>query len=168
MDDYQPRKIEEKWQRVWTKQKLYEPRDKVAGKKNFYHLVMFPYTSGNLHLGHWYNYSGADVYARFKLMQGFNVLSPIGFDSFGLPAENAAIKHKTNPREWTENNIRRMETQLKTIGAVYDWSREIITSRPEYYKWTQWLFIQFYKHGLVYRAKRRVNWCTSWQTIVAK
>ena len=167
MDNYQPQEIEKKWQKIWSEQELYQPQDKVEGKKNFYHLVMFPYTSGNLHLGHWYNYSGADVYARFKLMQGFNVLSPIGFDSFGLPAENAAIKHRTNPRDWTEDNIKKMESQLKSIGTVYDWSRESITSHPDYYKWTQWLFIQFYKKGLVYRSKRRVNWCPSCQTVLA-
>ena len=167
IDDYQPQKIEGKWRKIWEEKKLYQPKDKVAGKENFYHLVMFPYTSGNLHLGHWYNYTGADVYARFKLMQGFNVLSPIGFDSFGLPAENAAIKHKTNPEDWTEKNIKKMEVQLQTIGTVYDWSREVITSHPDYYKWTQWLFIQFYKHGLVYRAKRWVNWCPSCQTVLA-
>ena len=167
MDNYQPQEIEKKWQKIWRERELYQPQDKVEGKKNFYHLVMFPYTSGNLHLGHWYNYSGADVYARFKLMQGFNVLSPIGFDSFGLPAENAAIKHRTNPRDWTEDNIKKMESQLKSIGTVYDWSRESITSHPDYYKWTQWLFIQFYKKGLVYRSKRRVNWCPSCQTVLA-
>ena len=167
MDNYQPQEIEKKWQKIWSEQELYQPQDKVEGKKNFYHLVMFPYTSGNLHLGHWYNYSGADVYARFKLMQGFNVLSPFGFDSFGLPAENAAIKHHLNPRDWTEDNIKKMESQLKSIGTVYDWSREVITSRPDYYKWTQWLFIQFYKKGLVYRSKRRVNWCPSCQTVLA-
>jgi len=167
MDNYQPQEIEKKWQKIWSEQGLYQPQDKVEGKKNFYHLVMFPYTSGNLHLGHWYNYSGADVYARFKLMQGFNVLSPFGFDSFGLPAENAAIKHHLNPRDWTEDNIKKMESQLKSIGTVYDWSREVITSRPDYYKWTQWLFIQFYKKGLVYRSKRRVNWCPSCQTVLA-
>ena len=167
MTDYQPKQIEEKWRKIWEEKKLYQPREKVSGKKNFYHLVMFPYTSGNLHLGHWYNYTGADVYARFQLMNGFNVLSPIGFDSFGLPAENAAIKHETSPDSWTEKNIEKMESQLKTIGTIYDWSREVITSHPDYYKWTQWLFIQFYKHGLVYRAKRWVNWCPSCQTVLA-
>jgi len=167
MDDYQPQEIEKKWQKTWEEQKLYQPQNRAPGKKNFYHLVMFPYTSGNLHLGHWYNYSGADVYARYQLLKGFNVLSPIGFDSFGLPAENAAIKHHTNPHDWTENNIRKMEGQLKSIGTICDWSREVITSHPDYYKWTQWLFIQFYKQGLVYRDKRWVNWCPSCQTVLA-
>lgn len=167
MKDYQPKEIEKKWQKVWEEKKLYQPVEKVKGKKNFYHLVMFPYTSGNLHLGHWYNYSGADVYARYRLLKGFNVLSPIGFDSFGLPAENAAIKNQINPRDWTEKNIERMEGQIKSIGTIYDWSREVITSRPDYYRWTQWLFLQFYRQGLVYRAKRRVNWCPSCQTILA-
>lgn len=167
MDNYQPQEIEKKWQKIWAEKKLYQPQDQVPGRKNFYHLIMFPYTSGNLHLGHWYNYSGADVYARFKLMQGFNVLSPFGFDSFGLPAENAAIKNKTSPHDWTENNVQKMEKQLRSIGTIYDWSREVITSHPDYYRWTQWLFIQFYKQGLVYRDKRWVNWCPSCQTVLA-
>jgi leucyl-tRNA synthetase len=167
MENYYPREIEEKWQKIWEEKKIYQPAEKEAGKENFYHLVMFPYTSGNLHLGHWYNYSGADVYARYQLLQGKNVLSPIGFDSFGLPAENAAIKNKINPRDWTEKNIERMEKQIKSIGAIYDWSRKVVTSHPDYYRWTQWLFLQFYKQGLVYRAKKWVNWCPSCQTILA-
>ncbi len=136
-------------------------------KKNFYHLVMFPYPSGDLHIGHWYNFAPADVYARFKKMRGFNVMSPIGFDAFGLPAENAAIKHGIHPKTWTYNNIKRMRGQLKSIDTIYDWSREIITSDPDYYKWTQWLFLQFYKAGLAYRAKAPANWCPSCKTILA-
>ncbi|MBI2588291.1 leucine--tRNA ligase [Candidatus Berkelbacteria bacterium] len=136
-------------------------------RKKFYHLVMFPYPSGDLHIGHWYNFAPADIYARFKYLQGFNVLSPIGFDAFGLPAENAAIRYKMQPKEWTKKNIARMKKQIKSIGAIYDWSREINTSNPDYYKWTQWFFIQFYKKGLAYRAKVKANWCPSCQTVLA-
>ncbi len=167
MENYYPRNIEEKWHRRWEEKQIYKVSDHVPGRKNFYHLVMFPYTSGNLHIGHWYNYVGADVYARFKKMQGFNVMSPIGFDSFGLPAENAAIEHDIDPKDWTRQNIERMEKQIKTIGTIYDWSRKIVTSDPGYYRWTQWLFLQFYKRGLVYRAKVKSNWCSHCQTVLA-
>jgi len=167
MENYYPCNIEKKWRQKWEEKQIYKVSDHVPGRKNFYHLVMFPYTSGNLHVGHWYNYVGADAYARFKSMEGFNVMSPVGFDSFGLPAENAAIKHDIDPKDWTNQNIERMEGQIKTIGTIYDWSREIITSDPAYYRWTQWLFLQFYKKGLVYRAKTRANWCSRCQTVLA-
>ena len=146
---------------------IYKVKDKVAGKKNFYHLVMFPYPSGDLHIGHWYNFAPADVYARFKKMNGFNVLSPIGFDAFGLPAENAAIKRGIHPKDWTYKNIKTMTRQLKNIGAIYDWSRKIITSDPDYYKWTQWIFLQLFKSGLVYRRKAPANWCLKCRTVLA-
>ena len=164
---YNPAKIEKKWQKAWEKTGIYLAPDKVKGKKNFYHLVMLPYTSGDLHIGHWYNFAPADVYARFKRMQGFNVMSPIGFDAFGLPAENAAIKNRIHPKTWTYKNIKKMKKQLRLIGAVYDWSREIITSEPNYYKWTQWMFLQLYKKGLAYRAKVPANWCPSCKTVLA-
>ncbi len=164
---YNPQKIERKWQRVWEEAGIFKTSDKIKGKKNFYHLVMFPYPSGDLHIGHWYNFAPADVYARFKRMQGFNVMSPIGFDAFGLPAENAAIKHGIHPKTWTYKNIERMRKQLKSMGTIYDWQREIITCDPDYYKWTQWLFLQFYKAGLAYRAKVPANWCPSCKTILA-
>jgi leucyl-tRNA synthetase len=167
MENYSPCSIEKKWRQKWEEEQIYKVSDSVPGRKNFYHLVMFPYTSGNLHVGHWYNYVGADAYARFKKMQGFNVMSPVGFDSFGLPAENAAIKHSIDPKDWTYQNIKRMEGQIKTIGTIYDWSREIITSDPKYYRWTQWLFLQFYKKGLVYRAKTKANWCSRCRTVLA-
>jgi len=160
-------KIEKKWQKKWEKQKIYQVKDSVKNKKNFYHLVMFPYPSGDLHIGHWYNFAPADVYARLKRAQGFNVLSPIGFDSFGLPAENAAIKRKIHPKDWTYKNIGTMTGQLKSIGAVYDWSRKIITSDPEYYKWTQWIFLQLFKNGLAYKKKAAANWCPSCHTVLA-
>ncbi len=167
MVKYNPQQIEEKWQKKWEESGLYRTPDKIKGKKNFYHLVMFPYPSGDLHIGHWYNFAPADVYARFKRMQGFNIMSPIGFDSFGLPAENAAIKRGIHPSQWTQNNINRMRKQLKSIGTIYDWSREIITSEPEYYKWTQWMFLQLYKKGLAYKAKVPANFCPSCKTVLA-
>ena len=116
---------------------------------------MFPYPSGNLHIGHWYNFAPADVFSRFKRMSGFNVLSPIGFDAFGLPAENAAIKHGIHPKDWTYKNIKAMTVQLESMGNMYDWSRKIITADLEYYKWTQWMFLQFYKNGLAYKKMLR-------------
>jgi len=167
METYNPQKIEKKWQKLWEESGIYKAPDKVTGKKNFYHLVMFPYPSGDLHIGHWYNFVGGDVYARLKIMEGFNLMSPMGFDAFGLPAENAAIQHKIHPRTWTYKNIERMRDQLKSIGACYDWSREVITCEPEYYKWTQWMFLQFYKKGLCYRAKVPCNFCPSCKTVLA-
>ncbi len=167
MTEYNPRKIEKKWQRIWEKLQIYNTKDSIKGKKNFYHLVMFPYPSGDLHMGHWYNYAPADVYARFKKMRGFNVMSPIGFDAFGLPAENAAIKRKIHPKDWTYKNIKTMTEQIKSIGAMYDWSRKVITSDPEYYKWTQWMFLQFYKNGLAYKKKAPANWCPKCHTVLA-
>ncbi|MBI2451331.1 MAG: leucine--tRNA ligase [Parcubacteria group bacterium] len=164
---YNPSKIEKKWQKWWETKKIYEVKDKVKGRENFYHLVMFPYPSGDIHIGHWYNFVGADVFARLKKMQGFNVLSPIGFDAFGLPAENAAIKRKIHPQAWTFKNIKKMQKQLRSIGAIYDWSREIITAEPEYYKWTQWMFLQLYKKGLAYRKKAKANWCNNCRTVLA-
>ena len=164
---YNPRRIEKKWQKLWQESGIYKTPDRIKGKKNFYHLVMFPYPSGNLHIGHWYNFAPADVFARYQKMRGFNVMSPIGFDAFGLPAENAAIKRGIHPRVWTHKNIANMRKQLKSMGNIYDWSREVITCDPEYYKWTQWLFLQFYKNGLVYRAKTPANWCPSCKTVLA-
>jgi len=167
MEKYNAGKIEKKWQKIWEKSGIYKVKDKVKGKKNFYHLVMFPYPSGDLHIGHWYNFAPADVYARLKKMKGFNILSPIGFDAFGLPAENAAIKNKIHPRTWTYKNIANMRRQLKSIGAIYDWSREIITADPDYYKWTQWMFLKMYEAGLAYKKKTLANWCPKDQAVLA-
>ena len=164
---YDAQKIEKKWREHWEKTKLYKTKDSVKGNKNFYHLVMFPSPSGDLHIGHWYNFAPADVYARLKRMQGFNVLSPIGFDAFGLPAENAAIKNKIHPKIWTYKNIEKMRRQLKSMGNVYDFSREVITADPEYYKWTQWMFLKMYEAGLAYRKKALANWCPKDQAILA-
>jgi leucyl-tRNA synthetase len=163
---YNPKEIEEKWQTQWEAEQLYHASDN-SPKPNFYHLVMFPYPSGDLHMGHWYNYSPFDAYGRFKRMQGYNVMQPIGFDAFGLPAENAAIKHGVQARTWTLANIDKMRKQLRSMGAQWDWQREVVTCLPDYYKWTQWLFLQFYKHGLAYRTKAPANWCPSCNTVLA-
>jgi leucyl-tRNA synthetase len=150
--------IEARWQARWERDRLYEANVDASQPKH-YALVMFPYTSGDLHLGHWWNFALADVHTRYKRMQGFNVIFPPGFDAFGLPAEGAAIKSGTHPHTWTMENIRRMEGQWRTMGGSYDWSKEVATCLPEYYKWNQWFFLQFYKNGLAYRQKAPVNWC---------
>jgi len=167
MTKYNPNKIERKWQKAWAKKKLYFTKDKVKGKKSFYLLTMFPYPSGNLHVGHWFPYTGTDVYGRFKQMQGFNVMSPIGFDAFGLPAENAAINRNLDPKVWTYGNIKTMKKQLELIGTILDWSREIITAEPDYYKWTQWIFLKLYEAGLAKRERVLANWCPHCKTILA-
>ncbi|MDX9870976.1 MAG: leucine--tRNA ligase [Clostridia bacterium] len=158
--------IEAKWQREWDRQKLYQVTED-QNKPKYYCLEMFPYPSGNLHMGHVRNYSIGDVIARFKSMQGFNVLHPMGWDSFGLPAENAAIKHGIPPAKWTLENIANMKSQLKSMGISYDWDREVASCLPDYYQWTQWLFLQLYKHGLAYKKKAGVNWCPSCATVLA-
>ncbi len=163
---YSPQEIENKWQQKWAEDKLYKITEDTL-KPKCYELTMFPYTSGDLHIGHWYNNVPPDVHARFKRMQGYNVLHPMGFDAFGLPAENAAIKRGIHPFTWTMQNIENMRRQLKSIGAIYDWSREVVTCLPEYYKWTQWFFLKLYEHDLAYRAKAPVNWCPSCQTVLA-
>ena len=165
--EYHPQEIEKKWQNIWEKTKLYKA-DISKTENKLYCLVMFIYPSGDkLHIGHWYNYGPTDTWARFKRMQGYNVFEPIGYDAFGLPAENYAIKAGVHPAISTANNIRVIREQLKAIGAMYDWDAEIDTSRPEYYKWTQWLFLQLYKNGLAYRKKAAVNWCPSCSTVLA-
>ena len=163
---YNPQEIEKKWQQKWAEDKLYEVTEDDPRPK-WYALTMFPYTSGDLHIGHWYPMAPSDAHARFKRMQGYNVLHPMGFDAFGLPAENAAIKRGIHPFVWTMQNIENMRRQLKSIGAIYDWSREVITCLPEYYKWTQWFFLKLYENGLAYRGKAPVNWCPNCQTVLA-
>jgi leucyl-tRNA synthetase len=163
---YNPQEIEKKWQQKWAKDKLYEVSED-SPKPKWYALTMFPYTSGDLHIGHWYPMAPSDVLARFKRMQGYNVLHPMGFDAFGLPAENAAIKRGIHPFAWTMQNIENMRRQIKSIGAIYDWNREIITCLPDYYKWTQWFFLKLYEKGLAYRGKAPVNWCPQCQTVLA-
>ncbi|MDN5327838.1 MAG: leucyl-tRNA synthetase [Candidatus Woesearchaeota archaeon] len=159
-------KIAKKWQQEWERNEIFKVKED-KNKPKFYCLEMFPYPSGYLHMGHVRNYSIGDAYARFKRMNGFNVLYPMGYDSFGLPAENAAIKHGANPKEWTEKNIEGIKKQQKEMGFSYDWSREIATHKEEYYKWNQWLFIQFWKKGLVYQKEGLVNWCPSCKTVLA-
>ncbi len=158
--------IEKKWQKIWEETGAFKI-DENSDKPKYYALEMFPYPSGNLHMGHVRNYSIGDVLARYKKMQGFNVLHPMGWDSFGLPAENAAIKNGTPPADWTWSNIDNMRDQLKTLGFSYDWDREVATAKPDYYKFTQWMFLQLYKHGLAYKKKSYVNWCPSCQTVLA-
>ncbi len=166
-EKYNHKDIEEKWQKKWQEQNIYKTSDEEKNKENFYTLVEFPYPSGNLHIGHWYAFAVPDIFSRMKRMQGYNVLFPIGFDSFGLPAENAAIKNKVDPRKWTYENIDYMEKQLRSMGNSFDWSRKVITSDPEYYKWTQWLFLKLYEKGLAYKKKANVNWCPSCNTVLA-
>lgn len=163
---YDFRAIESKWQQQWENTGAFKVTED-ADKPKYYALEMFPYPSGNLHMGHVRNYSIGDVVARFKHMQGYNVLHPMGWDSFGLPAENAAIKHGVFPRDWTLENMANMRAQLKSMGLSYDWDREVATCLPEYYKWTQWLFIQLYKKGLAYKKHAAVNWCPSCATVLA-
>ncbi|MCR4325672.1 MAG: alpha/beta fold hydrolase [Patescibacteria group bacterium] len=167
MKKYNHKVIERKWQKFWEKKKLYRTPDKVKGRKNFYLLTEFPYPSGNLHVGHWYAFAVPDTLARTLRMQGKNVLYPIGFDAFGLPAENAAIKNKLDPRKWTLGNIAYMKNQIASMGASFDWSREVVTCDPAYYRWTQWLFLQMHKEGLAYRKETAVNWCPSCKTVLA-
>jgi leucyl-tRNA synthetase len=163
---YNPREIEKKWQGKWATDHIYNVQ-KDSRRPKFYALTMFPYTSGDLHIGHWYAMAPSDAYARFKRMQGYNVLHPMGFDAFGLPAENAAISRGIHPYDWTMRNIKNMRRQLRSMGAIYDWNREVITCLPDYYKWTQWFFLKFYHAGLAYRAKAPVNWCPKCQTVLA-
>ncbi|MDD3013948.1 MAG: leucine--tRNA ligase [Candidatus Gastranaerophilales bacterium] len=165
-EQYKPQEIEKKWQNVWDEGKIYKTENKFD-KPKYYALSMFPYPSGRLHMGHVRNYTITDVIARFKRMNGFNVLHPMGWDSFGLPAENAAIKSNTNPSVWTLSNIDYMKDQLKTLGLSYDWDREVATCKPDYYKWTQWLFLEFYKAGLAYKKEAAVNWCPDCATVLA-
>ncbi|MBP9701119.1 MAG: leucine--tRNA ligase [Candidatus Pacebacteria bacterium] len=167
MKAYDHKDIETKWQKEWETNGTYTVSDTVAGKDNFYELVEFTYPSGNLHVGHWYAYAVPDIHARYKRMQGLNVLYPIGFDAFGLPAENAAIKLGADPKIWTYEQMDTMRVQLRSMGAMFDWNREVVSCSPEYYKWTQWMFNQFLKHDLVYRAVTQVNWCPKDQTILA-
>ncbi|MDH5442511.1 MAG: class I tRNA ligase family protein [Candidatus Nomurabacteria bacterium] len=167
MEKYNHKEIEKKWQKTWESEEIYKTADSDSKKDNFYTLVEFAYPSGNLHVGHWYAFAVPDMFARYKRMNGFNVLFPFGFDSFGLPAENAAIKNDLDPREWTYKNIDTMRSQLKTMGAMFDWNREVITSDPEYYKWTQWLFLQMFNAGMVGKKKSMVNWDPVDQTVLA-
>lgn len=166
IDKYNFSEIEKKWQKKWEEENSFKVTED-PDKEKYYVLEMFPYPSGKLHMGHVRNYSIGDVLARFKKMKGYNVLHPMGWDSFGLPAENAAIKNNVEPSKWTWENIDEMRRQLKELGLSYDWDREVATCHPDYYKWMQWIFIQFYKKGLAYKKENPVNWCPSCQTVLA-
>ncbi len=163
---YDFKSIEEKWRKRWEQSNLYTTRIDPS-KPKFYYLDMFPYPSGYLHMGHVRNYVIGDVIARYRVAKGYNVLHPMGWDAFGLPAENAAIKHNIHPQKWTFDCISRIRSQFRLLGISFDWSREIATCTPDYYKWTQWLFVQLFKHNLAYRKKAPVNWCPSCQTVLA-
>ena len=165
-ESYFPQEIEKRWQEVWERNNVFHTPDN-SDKPKYYALSMFPYPSGKLHMGHVRNYTITDVIARFKKMQGYNVLHPMGWDSFGLPAENAAMKHGADPAKWTDENIAYMTKQLKMLGLSYDWQREVTTCKPDYYKWTQWLFIQLFKKGLAYKKEAAVNWCENCGTVLA-
>ncbi len=164
---YNPGEIEPKWQKKWEEDGIYHS-DIDESKPKFYALTMLPYPSGELHIGHWYAISPSDARARFKRMNGYNVLFPMGFDAFGLPAENAAIRRNIHPREWTYANIARMREQFRTMGAMFDWRREIISSDEKYYRWTQWFFLKLYKNSLAYRKMSPVDWCPTCNTTLAR
>ena len=163
---YHPQTIEAKWQNRWQDDRLFNVVE-VPGQKKYYLLEMFPYPSGKIHMGHVRNYTIGDVVARYKRMRGFNVLHPMGWDAFGMPAENAAIANNTHPAKWTYENIDAMRAQLKRLGFSYDWDRELATCRPEYYRWEQWLFLQMAEKGMAYRKESYVNWCEPCQTVLA-
>src|ERR1700677_1188983 len=165
---YHPQQVETKWIERWQSEpQLYAADPADSTKKKFYVLEMLPYPSGALHMGHVRNYSIGDALARYMWMNDYNVLHPMGWDSFGLPAENAAIQNNTPPRQWTLGNIAKMKAQMNRLGFAYDWSREVTTCLPDYYRWNQWFFLKFYEKGLAYRKKSRVNWCPKCATVLA-
>ena len=166
MADYNPQVIEKKWQKRWQENRVFESEADLQQPK-YYVLEMLPYPSGTLHMGHMRNYTIGDVVARVKRMRGFNVIHPMGWDAFGLPAENAAIKNHTHPREWTNKNIAEFQRVLRRFGFSYDWRREISTCEPEYYRWNQWFFLRMLERGIAYKKKSRVNWCPKCCTVLA-
>ncbi len=163
---YIPKNVEAKWQTSWEENKAFQVSED-QDKEKYYLLEMFPYPSGRIHMGHVRNYAIGDVVARFKRMQGLNVLHPMGWDAFGMPAENAAIEHKTHPAKWTYENISSMREQLKRIGLSYDWDREFATCDSDYYRWEQLVFLKMYEKGLAYKKGSSVNWCDDCQTVLA-
>ncbi|MFA6550161.1 MAG: leucine--tRNA ligase, partial [Candidatus Gracilibacteria bacterium] len=168
MDEIRPTDIEQKWQKKWRETGLHNADFSGTDKPKYYNLVMFPYPSAaKLHIGHWYNYGGSDLWGRYMRMKGFNVFEPMGFDSFGLPAENFAVKTGVHPMDSTYENIKIMCEQLSAVGTMYDWDKKVVTSDPEYYKWTQWIFLKFFEAGLANRRMAPVNWCPTCQTCLA-
>ena len=166
-ESYNPSEIEPKWRDYWTSNRLHEAKDDDPRPK-YYCLDMFPYPSGSgLHVGHWRSYVLPDCWSRYKWLQGYNVLHPMGWDAFGSPAENDAIKKGIHPAIGTRNNIENFKRQLNEIGAMYDWTREVNTTDPDYYKWTQWIFVKMFKAGLAYKTYMPVNWCPSCKTGIA-
>ena len=167
MADYDPQQIEPKWQKIWEEKGVFEAKDCDSSRPKYYLLEMLPYPSGTLHMGHMRNYTIGDAVARYKRMRGFNVLHPMGWDAFGLPAENAAIKNQTHPRDWTNANIGEFRRVLRRFGFSYDWRREISTCEPDYYRWNQWFFLRMLEKGIAYRKKSKVNWCPQCETVLA-
>jgi len=165
-EEYDPAFVESKWHKIWQEKQLFRVEEDPE-KEKYYLLEMFPYPSGNIHMGHVRNYTIGDVVARYKRMQGYNVLHPMGWDAFGMPAENAAIAHNVHPAKWTYENIDNMRSQLKRLGFSYDWERELATCKPDYYRWEQWLFLKMFEKEMVYRKKAFVNWCEKCQTVLA-
>ena len=163
---FEPKTLDRKWQDRWAKDKLYHVDD-VSEKENWFEMTMYPYPSGDTHIGHWYAMAPSDAHARFRRMQGYNVLHPMGFDSFGLPAENAAIRRGIHPYKWTMDNIANMKKQFYSMGTIYDWDREVNTCQPDYYKWNQWFFLKLFENGLAYKSNAPVNWCNQCQTVLA-
>ena len=159
--------IEKKWQGAWDQSGIYNVGERDLSKEKEYVLVEWPYPSGNLHVGHWFAFAVVDIYVRVRRMQGKQVLFPIGFDAFGLPAENAAIKHKVDPKAWTESNIAYMRDQLKSMGNAFSWDASVSSTDPEYYAWTQWMFTQFFENDIAYQGFGTVNWCPGCNTVIA-
>ena len=166
-EKYMPQEIEVKWQQAWETNGLYQTQEDAEQEK-FYFLTMLPYPSGDLHIGHWYAMTPSDAAARYRRMKGYNVFFPIGFDAFGLPAENAAIQRGVHPYQWTLGNIENMRRQLRTMGAMWAWDREAVTCDPEYYKWTQWFFLKLYDHRLAYKDFAPVDCCPKCNTTLAR
>jgi leucyl-tRNA synthetase len=165
---YDPAEIETRWQARWAAHpELYAAEPASSSKPKYYVLEMLPYPSGQLHMGHVRNYAIGDALARYMWMQGYNVLHPMGWDAFGLPAENAALKNNTPPREWTQKNIAGMKRQFMRLGMGFDWATEVTTCLPDYYRWNQWFFLRMYERGLAYRKNSKVNWCPECQTVLA-
>jgi len=159
--------IEKKWQEKWRDSGIYDVGERDASKEKEYVLVEWPYPSGNLHIGHWYAFAVPDIYVRFKKMLGKQVLYPMGFDAFGLPAENAAIKRNLDPKKWTDENMAFMRTQLERMGNAFSWDKTTSSTDPEYFKWTQWMFTKFFENDIAYRGKGIVNWCPGCNTVLA-